>query len=53
MSIIVLLDVDLTLLPGCTKGQIGHFVHFFIPGIFRIGPTKKKLLVKYKQEAGV
>ena len=37
MSILVLFDVALTLLQGRTKGQIGHLLHFLMPGIFLIG----------------
>ena len=37
MSILVLFDVALTLLQGRTKGQIGHLLHFFMPGIFLVG----------------
>ena len=37
MSILVLFDVALTLLQGRTKGQIGHLLHFLMPGIFLVG----------------
>ena len=37
MSILVLFDVALTLLHGRTKGQIGHLLHFLMPGIFLTG----------------
>ena len=37
MSIFVLFDVALTLLQGRTKGQIGHLLHGFMPGMFLTG----------------
>ena len=37
MSIFVLFDVALTLLQGRTKGQIGHLLQVFMPGMFLTG----------------
>ena len=35
--VVVLFDVDFSVLPNWTNGQIGQVLHFFMPGIFLAG----------------